>query len=419
MIAAVTSPGTTAVAAQDSESRAARTDAVSPPLAGLRVLEFGHIAAAPFCGMLLADLGADVVKIEAPQGDGLRAWPPIVEGPGGESFSLNFASLNRGKRSVVADLKDAEQVARIRDLCAEADVIIENYRPGALDRLGIGFDDIAKLNPTVVYCSISGYGHQGVNATRGAFDVVVQGASGLMSVTGEPGRPAVKCGVPVGDFTAGLYAAYTIVAAHGQALHERRAIHLDCAMLDCLLGISALQTSEYWGTGIAPQRLGSAHPRNAPYQAFDASDGQFIVAAGNDALWREVCEATGLRALLDDPRFSGISLRAKNQAALAELLQPVFRTRRVREWLDEFERRGVPSGPLNTFADVLDDPELTTSELVQDMRVPVAGTTKTVAYPVRLNGHRTRAQRPPPGLGEHRDEVFAEWLGADPTGKRG
>jgi succinate---hydroxymethylglutarate CoA-transferase len=395
-----------------------RPEALPPLLAGLRVLEFGHIAAAPFCGMLLADLGADVVKVEAPHGDGLRAWPPIVETSGGDSFSLNFASLNRGKRSVVADLKDATQLARIRDLCAHADVIIENYRPGALDRLGIGFDAIARLQPTIVYCSISGYGHQGANATRGAFDVVVQGASGLMSVTGEPGRPAVKCGVPVADFTAGMYAAYTIVAARGQAVRERRAVHLDCAMLDCLLGISALQTSEYWGTGIAPKRLGSAHPRNAPYQAFDASDGQFVLAAGNDALWREVCEATGQHALLDDPRFSGISLRARNQVALAALLQRVFRTRKVREWLDEFERRGVPSGPLNTFADILGDPELSASGLVQDMRVPVAGTTKTVAYPVRLNGNRMRAQRPPPRLGEHRDEVFAEWLGASVSTER-
>ena len=169
---------------------------------------------------------------------------------------------------------------------------------------------------------------------------------------------------------------------------------------------------------MAPRRLGSAHPRSAPYQAFDASDGQFIVAAGNDALWREVCEATGQQALLDDPRFRDISLRARNQAVLADLLQPVFRTRRVRDWLPEFARRGVPSGPLNTFADILDDPDLAASELVQDMRVPVAGTTKTVAYPVRLNGMRTRAQRPPPRLGEHRDEVFAEWLGASASSRR-
>lgn len=381
-------------------------------LDGLRVLEFGHIAAAPFCGMLLADLGADVVKVEAPEGDGLRAWPPIVKNEEGQAFSLNFASLNRGKRSLVANLKDRAQLARVAALCERTDVVIENYRPGTLDRLGLGFEQVAKRNASIVYCSISGYGQTGERARKGAFDVVVQGASGLMSVTGEPDRPPVKCGVPVADFTAGLYAAYTIVAARPRAVRERRPIHLDCAMLDCLLGISALQTSEYWGTGVAPARLGSAHPRNAPYQAFDASDAQFIIAAGNDNLWREVCEATGKLDLLDDPRFAGIAQRAKNQAALVDILQPVFRTRPVREWLDEFAHRGVPSGPVNTFADILGDPALVASKLIQSMTVPVAKTTPTVAYPVRMNGERSRAMRPPPELGEHTDEVFTEWLAA-------
>ena len=365
----------------------------------------------PTCGMLLADLGADVVKSESPQGDGLREWPPIVHGEQGESFSLNFASLNRGKRSVVADLKDPPQRDRVRTLCSRADVIIENYRPGVLDRLGLGFDALAKPGAPLVYCSISGYGHHGARATKGAFDVVVQGASGLMSVTGEADGPAVKCGVPVGDFTAGLYAAYTILAARDVAVREQRGVRLDCAMLDCLLGISALQTSEYWGTGVAPRRLGSAHPRNAPYQAFEASDGQMIIAAGNDALFREVCEATGKLELLDDARFMGIAQRAKNQAALAAILQDVFRRRTVREWLDEFERRGVPSGPVNTFADILGDDALVASGLIQPMPVPVAGTTKTVAYPVRIDEARVRAVQPPPGLGEHGEQVFAEWVG--------
>ena len=386
------------------------------PLAGLRVLEFGHIAAVPFCGMLLADLGADVVKLEAPQGDGLRTWPPIVESATGESFSLNFASLNRGKRSVVADLKNPEQLARVRELCSRADVIIENYRPGVLDRLGVGFKDVAKLQKAIVYCSISGYGQHG--QAKGAFDVVVQGASGLMSVTGEPDRPPVKCGVPVGDFTAGLYAAYTILAARAEALRGRRAIYLDCSMLDCLLGISALQTSEYWGTGVAPRRLGSAHPRNAPYQAFETSDAQIIIAAGNDELWREVCEATGKLELMEDPRFADITQRAKNQKALAAILQEVLRKRTAREWLDEFERRGVPSGPINSFADVLGDPDLIASGLIQEMPVPVAGTTKTVAYPVQFNGNRVRASLPPPHLGEHSEEVFAEWVANKPVASR-
>ena len=386
-----------------------KRDIPQAPLSGLRVLEFGHIAAVPFCGMLLADLGADVVKIEAPQGDGLRTWPPIAEDASGERFSLNFASLNRGKRSVVADLKDRQQLARVLELCARADVIIENYRPGVLDRLGVGFEDVAKLQKTIVYCSISGYGQRGRYAKRGAFDVVVQGASGLMSVTGEPDGPPVKCGVPVADFTAGLYAAYTILAVRGDALRENHAIHLDCSMLDCLLGISALQTSEYWGTGIAPGRLGSAHPRNAPYQAFDASDAQIVIAAGNDDLWREVCKATGKLELLEDPRFAGISQRAKNQKALAAILQQVLSTRTARDWLDEFERRGVPCGPMNTFADVLGDPELTSTGLIGAMPVPVAGSTKTVAYPIQLNGNRVRASLPPPRLGEHSEDVFAEW----------
>jgi len=197
---------------------------------------------------------------------------------------------------------------------------------------------------------------------------------------------------------------------------------IDCSMLGSLLGIAALQTSEYFGTGVAPKRFGSAHPRNAPYQAFDASDAQFIIAAGNDALWREVCEATGQVALLEDPRFASIASRAKHQAALAGILQQVFSTRTVREWLNEFERRGVPSGPMNTFADILADPALAASALIQTMAVPVAGGTKTVAYPVKIDGRRVRASRAPPRLGEHSDEVLAEWsvetpaLAATPNG---
>jgi len=375
----------------------------------MRVLEFGHIAAVPFCGMLLADLGADVVKVEPPLGDGLRSWPPIVEAADGDRYSLNFAALNRGKRSIVADLKNADDLTRTRRLCAVADVVIENYRPGVLDRLGVGFEEVAKLQNEIVYCSISGYGQRGRYARRGAFDVVIQGMSGLMSVTGEEDGPPAKCGVPVGDFTAALYAAYTILAARGVAQREHRAIHLDCPMLDCLLGISGLQTSEYWGTGIAPKRLGSAHPRNAPYQIYDASDGPFVVAAGNDALWEQVCEATGGSELLDDPRFATLAERAKNQKALTAILQDIFQKRSVAQWIEVLEERGVPCGPVNTFADILGDASLVASGLIQELAVPVAGKTKTVSYPVQLNATRIRVGQPPPRLGEHTNEVLAEW----------
>ncbi len=387
-------------------------NSVQSPLSGMRVLEFGHIAAAPFCGMVLADLGADVVKVEPPGGDGLRAWPPLARDANGEDYSLNFASMNRGKRSVVADLKNPEELARVRKLCAATDVILENYRPGVLARLGLGFDDVAKLQRRIVYCSISGYGQTGRYAERGAFDVVIQGMAGLMSVTGEEDGPPVKCGVPVADVTAALYAALTIVATRGVAVRENRAIHLDCPMLDCLLGVSALQTSEYWGTGIAPKRLGSAHPRNAPYQAFEASDAPFAIAAGNDGLWAQVCEATGKRELLGDARFSSVAERAKNQKALAAILQDVFRTQSAAHWIAEFERRGVPCGPVNTFADILADAELVHNGLICDLDVPVAGKTKTVSYPVRMNRARQPIRLPPPKLGEHTEEVFLEWTAA-------
>ena len=276
----------------------------------------------------------------APQGDGLRTWPPII-GDAEQSFSMNFAALNRGKRSIVADLKNPADLERVRRLVAVADAIIENYRPGVLEHFGLGFQDAAKLQNEIIYCSISGYGQTGRYSRRGAFDVVIQGMSGLMSVTGDEDGEAAKCGVPVGDFTAALFAAYTILATREVAKREHRAIHLDCPMLDCLFGISGLQTSEYWGTGVTPKRLGSAHPRNAPYQSYQAIDAPFIIAAGNDSLWEQVCEATGLRELLADSRFTTITDRAANQKALAQILQPVFRTKTAAAWIEEFEKRGV------------------------------------------------------------------------------
>src|SRR5512142_2533648 len=239
-----------------------------PPLAGLRVLEFGQIAAGPFAGSLLADLGADVVKVERPDGgDGMREWPPVSINDAGDGFSENFASLNRNKRSVTADLKSTDDIARLRELAARADVLIENFRAGVLARLGLGFEALRAVNPGLVYCSISGYGQSGPYAKRGAFDVTVQAASGVMSVTGEEGGAPVKCGVPIGDFCAGLYAAYTILAALRRREATGEGAFIDCSMIGSLIGVSALQTSEYFGNGKAPRRLGSAHPRNAPYQA--------------------------------------------------------------------------------------------------------------------------------------------------------
>jgi crotonobetainyl-CoA:carnitine CoA-transferase CaiB-like acyl-CoA transferase len=378
------------------------------PLHGVRVVEFAHVAAGPFAGMLLADLGADVVKVEPPTGDQMRAWPPFAD-DGDERFSHNFASVNRNKRSVVADLRDPGDLARVRDLVAAADVLVENYRPGVLDRLGVGYDHVR--HPGFVYCSISGYGLTSPFVDHGAYDVVIQGMSGLMSVTGDPDGGPVKAGVPVGDFTAGLYAAYSIAAVLPQVRAEGRSVRLDCPMLDCLIGVSALQTSEFWGSGEEPARLGTAHPRNAPYQGFTAADGDFTVAAGNDRLWAAVAEVVAAPELVDDPRFVTQVDRVAHRAELGAILQDRFVTEKVDHWITELRARGVPSGPVNSFGDILSGEHVRSTGLVGSLDVPVAGPTPTVVFPVRIEGQDARLDRAAPRLGGD-DDVFDEWCGA-------
>ena len=379
------------------------------------MLEFGQIAAGPFAGSLLADLGADVVKVENPDGgDGMRGWPPLTHGPdGADTFSENFASLNRNKRSIVADLKDPIAVQRLRQLLEATDIVVENFRAGVLARLGLGYGDVRRMNPAIVYCSISGYGQTGPYASKGAFDVTVQAMSGLMSVTGEEGRPPVKCGVPVGDFCAGLYAAFTILAAVRKAEATGEGSHIDCSMLGSLLGVAALQTSEYFGTGGGGRKLGSAHPRNAPYQAYEAADEYFVIAAGNNALWRQVAEAVGQPELADDPRFRTQPDRARNQSALADLLAPHFKSRKAADWLAEMDRRGVPSAPINGYSDILSDPQVEHMRLVRGLTLANGAKTRTTAYPVAMTGYAFEITRRPPRLGEHSEEVFEDWLSGD------
>lgn len=384
------------------------------PLAGVRVLELCQIAAGPFAGSLLADLGADVVKIENPDGgDGMRGWPPLTTGDEGGIYSENFASVNRNKRSVCVDLKDPEGIALIRKLIGECDVLIENFRPGVLPRLGLGYDDVKGQNAKLIYCSISGYGQEGPYSRKGAFDVAVQGMSGLMSVTGNEGEQPVKCGVPVGDFCAGLYASYVILAALLRVRADGTGAYIDCSMLGALLGVSALQTSEYFGTGLPGRKLGSAHPRNAPYQAFQASDAYFIVAAGNDVLWREVCLAVGKPELFDDDRFRSQPDRANRQVELAAILQREFSNRTVAEWLHELDGRGVPCAPINSFSDVLSDPHVLAMDLIKPLVLPNRSQTRTVGFPVKMSDYAFSIYRSPPLLGEHTDEVIGEWLGKD------
>ena len=394
--------------AKSEDDRAQQRATLEQPLSGVRVLEFGHVAAGPYTGSLLADLGADVVKIESPHGgDQMRLWPPIARN-GGEEYSHNFASLNRGKRSAVFDLRQPSEVRGVQKLISHADVLLQNYRPGLLEKLGLGFESVKENHRGLVYCSISGFGEQSPYALRTAYDVVIQGMSGLMSITGEPDGAPVKAGVPVADFITGLYAALTVTAALPVVRSTGRSILLDCPMLDCLLAASALQTSEYWGTGRDPQPLGSAHPRNAPYQAFRGSDRHFIVAAGSQKLWETVCAVAGLEHLIGDARFQDQQHRAANQGQLAEILQQVFVAEPAEYWVSKFAQNGVPTSFVARFSEILTDDHVTQSGLLDIVDVPVAGPTPMVNFPVRFGQERGQ-HRPPPRLGEHTDEVKAEW----------
>ena len=377
-------------------------------LQGVRVIEICNVAAGPFCGMLLADMGADVIKIEQPgSGDTLRSWSPITQG-----YSENFASLNRGKRSITLNLKNAEDRQVAADIIATADILIENNRPGVMDRLGLGYAAMSALNPRLVYCSVSAYGQSGPRSQEGGFDLTLQAMSGLMSVTGEPGGAPVKCGVPVCDFTAGLYAAFSVVSALRRAETEGQGAHVDVSMLGATLGIAALQTSQYFGTGIDPEKLGSAHPRNAPYQVFRCKGGYFGMAAGNNSLWKSVCQVIDQIDLHDDPRFLNTTDRAQNQDALRILLEDIFIEADAETWLARFREAGVPCAPINTYSDVLNDPQVDHMEWVQELELPNGVRTRTFVSPIRFNERTAGVLRRPPALGEHNEEVLAEVRGA-------
>lgn len=372
-------------------------------LSGIKVVEFCEIAAGPFCAMLLADMGADVVKVEREAGDAMRMWPPLTEG-----FSENFASINRNKRSVVFDLKTVQGLNDAANLILKSDVVIENFRPGVMARLGLDYLTMSEQKPALIYCSISAFGQQGPRSTQGGFDLTMQAMAGIMSVTGEPDSAPVKCGVPLCDFVSALYGAFGVSSAIVERGKTGKGQQIDVAMLAATLGVSALQTSEYFGTGNDPQKLGSAHPRNAPYQAFKANNGYFGMAAGNNNLWHLVCDVTGQQELKQDERFLSPALRAQNQTELKALLESRFTQEPVTFWLDAFNTAGVPCSPINTISEALADQQVQHMGWVQDIELPNGVTTKTFGPALRINDETTQIARRPPELGEHNEEVLNE-----------
>lgn len=373
------------------------------PLQGIRVVEFCQVLAGPFAGCLLADMGADVIKVESPEGDLMRQWPPILDG-----YSQYFASVNRNKRSVVLDLKQESGRAAARKLARSADILLENFRPGVMARFGLDFETLSKTHPALVYCSVSAFGQTGPRATEGGFDMTVQAMSGVMSVTGErDGRPA-KCGIPIADFSAGLYAAFSVAAALHKARATGQGDHVDVSMLGSMLGIANLQTSELFGTGKDPVRLGSAHPMNAPYAAFCCRDGYFALAAGTDKLWKAACETIERGDLVADTRFASPTLRAQHQDALRELLETEFVKYDAADLLARMNACGVPCAPLYSYSQVLADPQVVHMQWVENLNLPNGTASKTVISPQRVSGQRLGVRCGPPALGAHTRQILAE-----------
>ena len=376
------------------------------PLAGTVVLDLTQVMAGPFCTMILGDLGADVIKIEPPAGD-------ISRSMGGASLKLRgddhapFLALNRNKRSVVLDLKTPADVNRLRALAATADVFVENSRPGVMQRLGVGYDALAAINPRLIYASISGFGDTGPYADRPGFDLIAQAMAGVMSVTGEPDGPPVKCGVPISDLAAGLFAANGILAALIARGRTGRGQRIDTSLYEAALALSAWEATEYWGTGIAPRPKGSAHRLNAPYQAFRARDGHLTIAALTNQQWVRLCRVLERDALATDRRFATNDARMANTGELVREIESALAHSTVAEWVERLLAAGVPAGPILDYAQVFADPHTAARRMIWEVEHPVEGTIRTLGSPVKMSDAQPAVRRPPPLLGEHTREVLA------------
>ena len=367
------------------------------------MLDVTQVMAGPYCTMLLCDLGADVIKVEPPGGDSTRR---MAGARGADSPAFN--AVNRGKRGIVVDLKTDRGRRIVARLATASDVFVENCRPGVMGRCGLGYDDLRVVNPRLVYASISGYGQTGPCAARGGFDLVAQGVSGVMSVTGEPGRPPVKAGVPLTDLGAALFALTGVLAAlHSRAL-TGEGQHVDASLVEAGLAMSVWEATEYLSGGGLPEPLGSAHRMSAPYQAIECADGYITVGAANERLFVRLCAALGHPEWARDPAFADDAVRVKNRLALAERIQDVTRTASREHWLARFEAAGIPCGPINTYAEALADEQIMAREMVVETDHPTLGRLRTLGAPVKLSRTPLTADRPAPVLGQHTREILGE-----------
>ncbi len=377
------------------------------PLAGVKVIELSHIMAGPACGMLLADLGADVIKVEKfPDGDDSRRMvPPKVDGE-----SAAFMILNRNKRGTAINLKSDAGRSALRRMLVTADVLIENFRPGTMERLGFGYESLRESNPGLIYCQLTGFGTTGPYADRAGFDLIAQGMSGIMSLTGEgPGRPPVKVGVPLTDMTAGILGAMGILAAYTHRLKTGQGQRVETSLLEAGILHTAWQSAIFLATGKSPGPLGSAHPLSAPYQAIQTADGWINIGAANQANWLRLVEIIGMPELGKDERFRDNAARMQHLPALIELLTTRFRERSTSDWLTLLENAGVPAGPVLTIEQMVADPQVRARDMVVEVDHKKVGKTRALGTPVKFSATPTHVNRAAPVLGQHTREILAEY----------
>jgi crotonobetainyl-CoA:carnitine CoA-transferase CaiB-like acyl-CoA transferase len=395
------------------------TQMTTKPLASIRVLELARILAGPWCGQLLADLGADVVKVERKgQGDDTRQWgPPFLEGHDGENLgAAYYHACNRGKRCIEADFETDEGRALIKRLARHADVVIENFKVGGLKKYGLDYDALKAINPRIIYCSITGFGQNGPYAERAGYDFLVQGMGGAMHLTGQADGPPTKSGMAIADIFTGLYASNAIQAALLRRARTGEGAYIDCALLDAQIAVLGYQALNYFVTGNEPRRLGNSHPNIVPYDVFPVADGDIIIASGNDGQYRKLCDILGAPELGTHPDYAISKERVKNRAELTRKLHELTRRFTRAELLPQLDRAGVPAGPINTVGDVFSDPQV----VARGMRIDVpnerakAGTTPGLRSAIVMDGKPVASERPAPALGQHEEEILKDpnWGGA-------
>ena len=389
---------------------------MAAPLSHIRVLDLSRIMAGPWAGQILADLGADVVKVERPgAGDDTRGWgPPFLKDKSGRDTTDAgyFLAVNRGKRSIAINLADKDGQRIVRALAARADIVLENFKTGTLEKFGLGYEDLSAVNPTLIHCSITGFGQSGPRRDQAAYDFMIQGMSGLMSVTGEadgkPGGGPQKVGVPIVDIMTGMYAAIAVLAALARRHESGHGEHIDIGMLDVGVSFLANQAMNYLISGRAPRRAGNAHPNIQPQDVFATRDGYLVLAVGNDDQFARFCEVLERPELAEDERFKANAGRVRNNATLTPLIAEILATRERDHWVRACERVGVPCGPINSIAEVFADEQIKHRGMLIDIAHAVAGAVPQVASPMRFKNAPLSHERPPPLLGEHTDEILRE-----------